>query len=263
MWISKHLNLSRSYSKLESVLLERTAALEKLSQRLLKVQDEERRRMARDLHDTTGQTLTTLKMTVWALQEKCQESPPATIALISEALKLADQAIGEVRTMSYLLHPPLLDEVGFACAADWYIEGFAKRSGIQIKAEIAKPRVRLPKGVELALFRVLQESLTNVHRHSGTSRAHIRFQEIGDAVVLEVRDFGKGIPEDLLSLNKAGSKIGVGLAGMHERLIELDGKLEMESDGSGTSLRATVPLCAGALLTSREATGNVSPSAQA
>jgi signal transduction histidine kinase len=264
MWISKHLNLSRSYSKLESVLLERTADLEKLSQRLLKVQDEERRKIARDLHDSTGQTLAALKMSIWVLQEECRESPPPILAHISEALKLADQAIGEVRTMSYLLHPPLLDEVGFACAADWYIEGFAKRSGIQIKAEIARPSVRLPNGVEIALFRVLQESLTNVHRHSGTAMAHICFQELDDAVILEIRDFGKGIPKDRLRLlNKSGSEIGVGLAGMRERLIELDGKLEMESDESGTSLRATVPLCAASLLTPGEGLGNGGPSAQA
>ncbi len=263
MWISKHLNLSRSYSKLESELLERTADLERLSQRLLKVQDEERRKIARDLHDSTGQTLSALKMSVWVLQEECRESPPAIIAQISEALKLADQAIGEVRTMSYLLHPPLLDEVGFACAADWYIQGFAKRSGIQIKAEIAKPSVRLPKSVEIALFRVLQESLSNAHRHSGTAMAHICFQEIQDAVILEVRDFGKGIPEDRLRLlNESGSELGVGLAGMRERLIELDGKLEMESDGNGTSLRATVPLCAASLLPPGEGLGNAGPSAQ-
>jgi len=255
VWISKHLKLSRSYSKLESELLERTADLERLSQRLLKVQDEERRKIARDLHDSTGQTLSALKMSVWVLQEECGESPAAVKVLISEALKLADQAIGEVRTMSYLLHPPLLDEVGFACAADWYIEGFAKRSGIQIKAEIAKPSVRLPKSVEIALFRVLQESLSNVHRHSGAAMAHIHFQEIQDAVILEIRDFGKGIPEERLRLlNESGAVMGVGLAGMRERLIELDGKLEMESDGNGTSLRATVPC---------EGLGDIGPSAQA
>ena len=264
MWIPKHLKLSRSNSELESLLLERTADLQKLSQRLLKVQDEERRKIARDLHDSTGQTLVALKMNAWSLQERCQESPPATVALISEVLKLADQAMGEIRTMSYLLHPPLLDEVGFACAAEWYIEGFAKRSGINIKAEIVKPRMRLQNGVEIALFRVLQESLTNVHRHSGTSIVHVSFHEKDDVVILEIRDFGKGIPEDLLQLlSKAGAEIGVGLAGMRERLVELNGKLEMESDGSGTSLRATVPLCAVSPLTPYEDFGNVGFSAQA
>lgn len=261
MWISKHFKLSRSYSELESLLLERTAALEKLSQRLLRLQDEERRKIARDLHDTTGQTLAALKISVWSLKKECQESSPSITALISEVLILADKAIGEIRTMSYLLHPPLLDEVGFACAADWYIEGFAKRSGINIKAEIAKPRARLPHDIEITLFRVLQESLTNVHRHSGTSIAHICFQEQDAAVILEIRDFGKGIPEDRLRvLNEAGAEIGVGLAGMRERLIELDGKLEMESDGSGTRLRATVPLCA---VSQCENLANVPPSAQA
>jgi signal transduction histidine kinase len=157
---------------------------------------------------------------------------------------MADQAIGEIRTMSYLLHPPLLDEVGFACAAEWYIEGFAKRSGINVQAEITKPSERLPKNVEIALFRVLQESLTNVHRHSGASDARIHFQHAGDAVILEIRDFGKGIPEERLRLLVGGvtAETGVGLAGMRERLHELNGRLDIESDGRGTSMRATVPL---------------------
>jgi signal transduction histidine kinase len=257
----KHFKLLCSYSDLESLLLERTAALEKLSQKLLRLQEEERRKIARDLHDTTGQTLAALKMSAWSLKEKCQESPPSMTALVSEVLILADKAIGEIRTMSYLLHPPLLDEVGFACAANWYIEGFAKRSGINIKAEIAKPRTRLPHDIEITLFRVLQESLTNVHRHSGASNAQICFQEKDDAVTLEIRDFGKGITEDRLRvLNEAGAEIGVGLAGMRERLVELDGKLEMESDGSGTRLRATVPLLP---VSPCEGLGNVGPSAQA
>jgi len=133
--------------------------------------------------------------------------------------------------------------VGFACAAEWYIDGFAKRSGINIKADIANSCGRLPKKVEIALFRVLQESLTNVHRHSGASEANIRFQHEAEAVTLEIRDFGKGIPEERLRLlHGLSAETGVGLAGMHERLHELNGRLEIESDGCGTSMRATVPL---------------------
>jgi two-component system, NarL family, sensor kinase len=143
MWISKYSRLSHAHSELEALILERTAELQRLSQRLLQVQDEERRKIARDLHDTTGQTLAALKISVSFLQEHCKESPTA-LALVSDVARLADQSIEEIRTMSYLLHPPLLDEVGFACAAEWYIEGFAKRSGITVKAEIVNSRIRLP-----------------------------------------------------------------------------------------------------------------------
>jgi two-component system, NarL family, sensor kinase len=243
MWIlSKHLKLSHAHSALETLILERTAELQKLSQRLLKVQDEERRKIARDLHDSTGQTLTALKISVSLLAEDCK-AEPARLAILADVAQLADQALEEIRTMSYLLHPPLLDEVGFACAAEWFIDGFAKRSGINVKAHIANSPGRLPKRVEIALFRVLQESLTNVHRHSGASEASIHFQQDGETVILEIRDSGRGIPEDRLRLlHGVSAEDGVGLAGMRERLHELDGKLEIESDGSGTSMRATVPL---------------------
>jgi signal transduction histidine kinase len=194
------------------------------------------------LHDSTGQTLTALKMSILFLQQSCKEDP-TKLALISEVEALADQALEEIRTMSYLLHPPLLDEVGFECAAEWYIEGFSKRSGINVKAEIANSKQRLPRSMEIALFRVLQESLTNVHRHSGAADASVHFERQPDAVILEIIDFGKGIPAERLSLlNGVSSETGVGLAGMRERLDELDGKLEIESDGRGTSMRATVPL---------------------
>src|SRR5580700_37368 len=136
MWIAKHLRLSHAYSELETLTLERTAELQKLTQRLLKVQDEERRKLARDLHDSTGQTLAALKINVSLLQEDCK-AEPERMAMLSGIAELAEQAITEIRTMSYLLHPPLLDEVGFACAAEWYIEGFAKRSGISVTANIA------------------------------------------------------------------------------------------------------------------------------
>lgn len=241
MWIAKHLRLSHAYSELEMLTEERTTQLQELTHRLLRVRDEERRKLARDLHDTTGQTLAALKMAVSRLQT-CKDMSAAK-AIVSEVEQMADQAIGEIRTFSYLLHPPLLDEVGFACAAEWYIEGFAKRSGINVMVKIANPRERLPKNVELALFRVLQESLTNVHRHSGASDASINFQYAGDAVILEIRDFGKGIPEERMRLlHGVTAETGVGLAGMRERLHELNGRLDIESDARGTSMRAIVPL---------------------
>ena len=263
MWIAKHLRLSHAYSELETLTAERTAELQKLTQRLLKVQDDERRRLARDLHDSTGQTLAALKISASLLQESCKETP-AALAFVSDVVQLADQAIEEIRTMSYLLHPPLLDEVGFACAAEWYIEGFAKRSGINVRADIGNSRERLPQSVEIALFRVLQESLTNIHRHSGASDASVHFQHEVDAVVLEIRDFGKGIPEERLRLlDGVTAETGVGLAGMRERLHELNGTLEIESDAHGTSMRATVPLYAPGLSAPLEACAAVSACAYA
>jgi signal transduction histidine kinase len=166
--------------------------------------------------------------------------------------------------MSYLLHPPLLDEVGFACAAEWYIEGFAKRSGITVKTEIANSRARLPKNIEIALFRVLQESLTNIHRHSEASNAAILFQYDAEAAILEVRDFGKGIAQERLHLLRGVSaESGVGLAGMRERMNELNGTLELQSDHRGTSLRATVPLYAAGLSAQLAASAPVAVSALA
>src|SRR6202046_1937626 len=244
MCISKHLRLSHPHSELETLILERTAELQKLSQRLLKVQDEERRKLARDLHDSTGQTLAALKISVSFLQENCKESP-TTLTLVSDVAQLADQAIEKIRTLSYLLHPPLLDEVGFACAAEWYIEGFAKRSGINVSMQIATAHERLPMNMEIALFRVLQESLTNVHRHSGAAGVHVLFRRQLAEIILEVQDDGCGIPAERLDrLREASAEAGVGLAGMRERMLELNGTLELESHGKGTTMRAVVPLFA-------------------
>jgi signal transduction histidine kinase len=144
--------------------------------------------------------------------------------------------------MSYLLHPPLLDEAGFACAAEWYIEGFAKRSGVKVSMDIATDQERLPMSVEIVLFRILQESLTNVHRHSGATQVSVCFLPKLEEIVLEIRDNGRGIPAERLNrLREASAETGVGLAGMHERMHELNGQLEIESDGHGTTLRAILP----------------------
>jgi signal transduction histidine kinase len=244
MWaISKRSRqLALSHAQLESLVLERTAELQKLSQKLLKVQDDERRKLARDLHDSTGQTLAALKISISLLEASCKLSPSIT-SFVTEVSALADQAIEEIRTMSYLLHPPLLDEVGFACAAEWFVEGFAKRSGIHVALDIEPTRDRLPMRIEIVLFRVLQESLTNVHRHSGASNVRVSFQCLPENLVLEIRDNGHGIPPDRLSrLQQTSAETGVGLAGMRERLHEMNGGLEMESGAHGTSMRAIVPL---------------------
>ena len=160
MWVlSEYLRSRLSRSQLESLLGERTLALEKLSQRLLKLQDDERRKLARDLHDVTGQTLAALKMAVGELERRLLQGDSSTSSVLADIDTLAEQALQEIRTTSYLLHPPLLDEIGFSAAAEWYVDGFAKRSGINAKLDFATYIERLPIEIETALFRVLQEKL--------------------------------------------------------------------------------------------------------
>jgi len=161
--------------------------------------------VARDLHDSTGQTLTALKMSLAVLEEKLEQNQ-CTSGVLSEIAALADQALQEIRTTSYLLHPPLLDEAGFTSAAQWYVDGFAQRSGIKVKFDFGTELERLPITIETTLFRVLQESLTNVHRHSGASEVQIRFQRQAETVILEIRDCGCGIPTELVNrLREANS----------------------------------------------------------
>jgi signal transduction histidine kinase len=212
-------------------------SLRSLTGRLLELQDEERRRFSRELHDSLGQYLAAVKMNL----DMFSNSQPRN-KLLSEAIHLLDQSIAETRTISHLLHPPLLDEAGFLSAAKWYLDGFAQRSGIAVKADLPDDLGRLPKPVELGLFRVLQESLTNIHRHSGSSRAEVALKLFPGKVILEVRDFGHGIPpERLKSFEARGANFGVGLAGMRERLRELGGQLEIRS-GNGTIISVTMPL---------------------
>jgi signal transduction histidine kinase len=212
-------------------------ALRTLSVRLLELQDQERRRFSRELHDSLGQYLVGVKMNLSMLAKSVPNN-----SILSESLNLLDQAVTETRTISHLLHPPLLDENGFASAARWYVEGFAKRSGIQTSLDLPEPLERLPASLELVLFRVLQEGLTNVHRHSKSLKTEVSLRVFPDRVVLRVRDYGKGMPAEILSrfqFNRAHG--GVGLAGMRERIHELGGQLEMESDGHGTEVVAILP----------------------
>ena len=213
------------------------ASLRTLSVRLLEVQDQERRKFSRELHDSLGQYLVGVKMNLTMLGNSMQAN-----ALITESTKLVDLAITDTRTISHLLHPPLLDEAGFGSAARWYVEGFAKRSGIPTSLDIPESFGRLPESIELALFRVLQESLTNVHRHSKSPRADVSLRLSPQQVVLRVRDYGKGIPAEVLDRfqqNRAHG--GVGLTGMRERIHELGGRLEMNSNGRGTEVLAVMP----------------------
>jgi two-component system NarL family sensor kinase len=214
--------------------------LRALSLTVLRLQDQDRRRFARDLHDTAGQTLTALKMTLSALEMKVKHDP-LTDELFTDLNGLADQALQDIRTTSHLLHPPLLDESGFASAASWYVKGFNQRSSIQVNLQLPDG-IRLPSSVEIVLFRILQESLTNITKHSGTATVDVVLEVDDETIKLSVRDYGKGIaPERLKRMNHTGSDVGVGIAGMRERLTELGGKLEIESDSTGTVLIASLP----------------------
>jgi PAS domain S-box-containing protein len=233
--------LEESHLRLESQVKERTASLQQLSSRLQRAQDDERRKIARDLHDSVGQYLTALKMNIALLRHP--NSKDADKAR-EQADQLLDTCLAEIRTISYLLHPPLLDESGLSSAAQWYVEGFGTRSGIQVKLDVSKNLGRLPQPVETALFRVLQESLTNVHRHSGSKEVDVLIAlEDGD-VELIVRDYGRGISHETLEQYRTsnGQSSGVGLAGMRERVHELEGKLQLAPESPGTSLRVTIPI---------------------
>jgi len=231
--------LREARDSLESLVEERTATLRRLSAQLLHVQDEERRRIARELHDSLGQYLAAAKVTLDTLAF----SGESDNGCLSEAVQLIDQAIRETRTLSHLLHPPLLDAAGLASAVTWYVEGFAKRSGI--KADLALPENpgRLPISVETALFRIMQEALTNVHRHSGSRRVDINLSVNDATAKLVIRDFGRGIPKQVVSgFEQSGTNVGVGLAGIRERVKELGGTLHVHSGGQGTTLEACVPI---------------------
>jgi signal transduction histidine kinase len=230
--------LRRTKADLESQVEQRTSALRQLSARLLSLQDSERRRIARELHDSLGQYLVGLKLNAHMLRQA-----PEREDLWSEADKLMEQCISEVRTLSYLLHPPTMDAAGFASAARWYVEGYGQRSGLNVTLDAPSDLGRLPDAIELALFRVLQEALTNVHRHSGATATGVVVWQDAEQVVLEIKDNGHGIPAELLGhFHSTGAGTGVGIAGMRERVRELGGKLTLESSSSGTLVRVAIPL---------------------
>jgi PAS domain S-box-containing protein len=213
-------------------------ALHELSGRLLRLQDEERRRIARELHDTTAQNLAALAMNLSVLGQAGAGADEPWRKLLGDCERLVDRSVRELRTSAYLLHPPLLEQVGLVRAMRDYAEGFAQRSGVRVELDLADALGRLPDAAELALFRVLQESLANVHRHSGSPTAGIHFAGVGGEVVLEVRDAGRGLGGRALD---DGMRLGVGIAGMRERLRQLGGRLEIESESPGTLVRAVLP----------------------
>jgi PAS domain S-box-containing protein len=219
-------------------------SLRQLSLHLLRTQDEERRRIGRDLHDSLGQNLAVLKMKLDSLANRPTGNPASDANDLKQCAQLTDEAVKEVRTISYLLYPPMLEEMGLKSAIPWYLEGFMKRSGIATAFSISPNFKRLPSDIELALFRVLQESLTNIHRHSGSATADVRLSMQGSAAVLEVSDQGQGLKTQ--SFEKSGQDwmgtLGVGLRGMNERLRQVGGSLDISSTAQGTTITASVPL---------------------
>lgn len=218
-------------------------ALRQLSGRLLKLQDEERRRIARELHDSTGQLLTALQINLSRLDTDAPAVNGDARQLMHDSRVLADRCSAEIRTISYLLHPPLLDEVGLAFAVKWFAEGFAKRTGVPVEIHIADDFPRLAPDAETSLFRIVQEAMSNIHRHSGSTEASVEVAIPADEVLVEIRDNGHGMPSDLVhAVNRSNSSLGVGLAGMRERIAQLGGHLRVDSDSTGTRVRATIPL---------------------
>ena len=211
--------------------------LRQLSGQLLRLQDEERRRIARELHDSTGQDLVALATTLSQLHDSIPSSSRKSRKLASQCQALADQCIREIRTLSYLLHPPMLDEVGLEDAIRHYADGFTERTGIEVELEISPRLGRMKPHVELGLFRVVQESLTNIQRHSGSPQAKIRIGRDPGKVTLEIGDKGSGI----FGSGKIFYGVGVGIPSMHERVTLIGGQLDIKSSSNGTTVHVTIP----------------------
>ena len=222
-------------------LEEQSNQVRELSWRLLTSQDEERRHIARELHDSAGQTLTVLGISLAQLVQKSGRNAPELATEAEQIQEIVQQLHREIRTTSYLLHPPLLDENGLCSAIKWYLEGLQERSGLKVQLDISKEFGRLPRDMELVIFRLVQECLTNIHRHSESEIASIRIARESDEITLDIRDQGKGISPPRLAEIQSG-RSGVGIGGMRERLRQFEGTIHIESDSSGTRVFATIPL---------------------
>jgi PAS domain S-box-containing protein len=222
-------------------LEEQSNQVQELSWRLLRSQDEERRHIARELHDSAGQTLTVLGISLAQLAQKTGRNAPELATEAEQIQETVQQLHREIRTTSYLLHPPLLDENGLYSAISWYVQGLLERSGLEVQLDIPKEFGRLPRDMELVIFRLVQECLTNIHRHSESKTASIRIARESNQITLDIRDQGKGMPPARLAEIRSG-RSGVGMGGMRERLRQFEGTMNIESDGSGTCIFATIPL---------------------
>ena len=223
--------------KMEQVLKE-----VELSGRLLQLQDEERRRVARDLHDGVGQLLAALSMSAAIVAREKEKLSADAARCVEGNSALIDQAISEIRTVSHLLHPPLLDEIGLESALTEYVQGFGDRSNIRTTLDLPDSLGRLPREYEMCVFRIVQECLTNIHRHSGSATAQVSLSRTPQEIQLEVADHGRGISPEIQEKFIAGKSIGVGMRGMRERVRQLGGALKIESDGSGTSIQVILPI---------------------
>jgi signal transduction histidine kinase len=237
--------LEIAHDELESRVQQRTQELARMTEqireltgKLLKLQDNERRRLARELHDSTGQMLVAMKLTLDELSTVAKGEEVES--LVAKTVAINEDMSRQLRTMSYLLHPPLLDEVGLPSALKWYADGFAKRSGIEVDVQISPEFGRLPDDMEIALFRVVQECLTNIHRHSGSATARIELNRAADTVHVEIIDTGSGIRHERRQTNRVVP--GVGLMGIEERMRQFGGHVEITSGENGTTVMATIPL---------------------
>ena len=220
--------------------------LRELSSQLLRAQDEERRRIARELHDSTGQVLALLSMNLSSLEDEAKAVSTEIAKSLSENAKMVNQVSGELRTISYLLHPPLLDEMGLLSAVRWFAEGFEERSGIKVDLELDCEFGRVSPDLETAIFRVIQESLTNIHRHAESATATIRLAQCGDRATLQIEDAGKGISAEKLSAITSSGASGVGLRGMRERIENFRGSFDVTADERGTCIHVVIPIAASA-----------------
>ena len=240
--------LLKAQGELESCVQERTADLDaanrnlrNLSARLLQLQDDERRRIARELHDSVGQMLAALNMNLSTVRGDIERLTKTANAL-ADSENLVHEMTSEVRTISHLLHPPLLDEAGLSSALRWYVDGFVLRSKIKVDLDLPDDFGRLLQGSETAIFRVVQECLTNIHRHSGSPMAKIRLRQRDHQVIVEVADKGKGIPLEKQEEMTTSGTPGVGIRGMRERIRQLGGSLDVGSNVSGTLVVACLPI---------------------
>jgi len=237
-------------------VVQQSEQLRELSRRLQQTQDDERRRIARELHDSAGQVLTALGMNLAGIAQRAGRNAKLGKS-VEESRDLVQQLSKEIRTMSYLLHPPLLDENGLPGVIEWYIQGLAERSDLKIEADIPKDFGRLSDDMEVAIFRIVQECLTNIHRHSGSKTATIQLSRKEESVSLEIQDEGKGIPPEKLAEIQA-HRTGVGITGMRERVRHLHGTIDIQSDTRGTKISVRLPATApsrGKYLESRSAHG--------
>jgi signal transduction histidine kinase len=234
--------LLRAKVKVFAELHSKTRQLEALNAQMTVLQDEEQRRIARELHDSVGQLLAAISMNSVLVEAESHKLSPEAARRVSENAAMVEDASKQIRTISYLLHPPLLDEVGLASALRWYVEGFSERSKIDAKLDIPLTFASLSKEMELCIFRVVQECLTNIHRHAGSPTAGIRIIQDDACLRVEIEDAGKGIPPEKQSRFGLSAHSGVGLRGMRERLRQSGGTLQIQSNGHGTRVTAILPV---------------------